>query len=230
MAKRARWGIVPVRRSDEAWAVVDARLAAGWSPQAIGSAAGIAERTIRGGLAHRDADGHHTWTSQVAEAIIASAPWPTAGRLPSTGVRRRLRALAAIGWTLDALHARSGIPMMTLSAVRSGRVETVQAANHARIRVLYDDLSMTPGPSVVARDVARAQRWAPPLGWDEETIDDPTATPVGVGRDRGLDEERLAALVAAGWSDSRIAEALGVTARTVIRQRQQHGLESRWSA
>lgn len=44
-----------------------------------------------------------------------------------------------------------------------------------------------------------------------------------------LDAEQVAELVDAGWSDRRIADRLGVSARTVLRWRGRLGLASRWT-
>lgn len=44
-----------------------------------------------------------------------------------------------------------------------------------------------------------------------------------------LDLDQLAALAAAGLSDPQIADALAVSARTVLRARRRHGIASTWS-
>lgn len=105
---------------------------------------------------------------------------------------------------------------------------------------------------------ARAVRngWVPPLAWDDESIDDPNAKPHAWGRrhhggaDLVIDEvaiervlagdradltkaERLIVVeqfAAAGLSDAQIAERVGVTDRTVYRDRDENGIASRWVA
>src|SRR5205085_11515119 len=92
-----------------------------------------------------------------------------------TGTVRRIRALAALGWPLDELGARLGMTGRNLARV------PLQARVHrdtaAKVAVLYNELSMTPGPSPRSRRLAKAKGWPPPLAWDDETIDDPKARP-----------------------------------------------------
>jgi predicted DNA-binding protein (UPF0251 family) len=51
----------------------------------------------------------------------------------------------------------------------------VTRSTAARVARLYDLLSMRPGPSPIAKRRALAKGWAPPLAWDDDTIDDPRA-------------------------------------------------------
>lgn len=213
MAKLARNGIRPPRRSDEAWAEVDRLTELGWTPRAIASASGLSERTIRGAMVRRD-EGHlSTWTSSVSEAIIRHAPWPTVGHVSAIGSMRRLQGLTALGWTLDALAAESGLPITTLSVVRAGRTRQIHAGTRSAIDSLYERLSFTTGASDVARAIASKQRWAPPLAWDEAAIDDPGAVPSGVGYTAGRHRTResIVDLRDAGLTDRQIAERLALT-------------------
>jgi transcriptional regulator with XRE-family HTH domain/lambda repressor-like predicted transcriptional regulator len=224
MAKLARNGRRPERRSDEAWVEVDRLLELGWTPRAIASAAGLSERTIRGALARRTEDGTHTWTTFIAAAILKHAEWPHEGHVPVIGSTRRLRALTAIGWTLDGLAHHSGMPMTTLSVIRAGRTNHIHADTRARIAWLYDALSMRPGTSDVARRIATKQKWASPLAWDDKAIDDPDATPQGVGVDRAPTIERIRDLEQIGLTRDQIAARLKLRRdtvdRTIARDRQ----------
>lgn len=102
-----------------------------------------------------------------------------------TGSLRRLRALRAIGWTRAALAARLGRASGNLDLV--GRYAQVTASYAQAVKTLYDELWDQPqhGP---AADRARARAldlgWAPPMAWDDDTIDDPAAVPHGVRRRR----------------------------------------------
>jgi len=236
--------------------LVDERLAAGWSPCAIASAAGVPERTVRGGLDARSHGVNHLWTRRVAEALIASADWPTVGHVPALGATRRVQALTAIGWTVADLAAARGVPAMTLSVIRGGKVRQVHAPTHRAIREMYDELSMTPGPSAIARKLGADRGYVPPLGWaDDAALDDPDAGPASVPVEPDVDEQLPDAVVVArilaghpctttvadreavvpelaalGKSDPEIARLTGVTPRTVQRDRRRLGVESRWSA
>ena len=98
------------------------------------------------------------------------------GLMPVTGTQRRLRALAAIGWSWASLAAECGMDERSLQRLAGAERPTVQAKTHDRIAGLYERLSMTVGPNDAARMYAQRQGWPAPLAWDE--IDDPGAQPV----------------------------------------------------
>lgn len=106
------------------------------------------------------------------------------------GSRRRIEALQALGWSAEALSLRLGYSRAwlhaTLHANRGGRISR---RNAEKIANLYDDLSMTLPPETHCtgrqRDLARRNGYAPPLSWDDDTIDDPTAKPRGISYDVG---------------------------------------------
>lgn len=129
----------------------------------------------------------------------------------------------------------------------------VSAQGWRQTREVYERLSMSPGPSQTCRDRARSRGYAPPLAWDEHTIDDPRATPqlgsaapahldlvavervvatarAGLACDTSLrltQQERVEAareLGACGSSNAEIAEAFGVSFRTVQRLRHRHDI------
>lgn len=104
----------------------------------------------------------------------------------ATGARRRLRALHCLGWTEHLLAEVSTRPWAELAPALSGT--SVTAEVHEEIVRLFDALSMQipeDSPDVAStRELARASRWAPPLAWDDDTIDNPRARPLGVGRER----------------------------------------------
>lgn len=165
----------------------------------------------------------------------------------ATGTRRRLQALAAMGWSMAALASRLGMNPRLLS--RIARQDRVYETTHRRVASLFTELCMTPGPSEQARRRALTKGWAPPLAWDD--IDDPTekahanvtGSPVdevavlravhrGVGAGALTRAERTAAterMARLGYSDARIASHLGVTSRTVERIRKRHAIPSTWT-
>lgn len=94
----------------------------------------------------------------------------------ATGTKRRIRALAAIGWTFAQIGTHAGYT--TKGGIKElTHRDRVNRAQAERVREVYDKLSMTPGPSPHARDRARHAGWPPPLAWDDSTIDDPAAEP-----------------------------------------------------
>lgn len=93
----------------------------------------------------------------------------------ATGTRRRLQALAVIGWGSRQLAAEEGV---TPTAVKNWmRQERVQQQTAARVARLYDRLWNQPGPSVKAKGYALRSGWASPLAFDDDTIDNPEARP-----------------------------------------------------
>lgn len=93
------------------------------------------------------------------------------------GSRRRVRALAAIGWSFAELGRRLGgvtgeaIGNMTLQRV-------VHRDTAARVSELFEALCMTPGPSTITRRRAEAKGWAPPLAYDDIDVDEVSSTEV----------------------------------------------------
>lgn len=58
--------------------------------------------------------------------------------------------------------------------------------------------------------------WAPPMAWDDETIDDPAASPAnGMDRKRGVDLDEWLHLVRSGEHPDRAARRCGVSLNTV---------------
>lgn len=98
----------------------------------------------------------------------------------SLGSNRRVQALGCLGWSRHELSRRLGRhPSYLTQMLRS---DHITATNAAAVAVMYDELSMTPASSTVADRVAataRSRGWAPPLAWDEGTLDDPNAKPYG---------------------------------------------------
>lgn len=190
-----------------------------------------------------------------ASAVLAVQPDGSAlspgALVDGTGTRRRLQALACLGWTVHRLQEHTGCERQRLDqAMNGGRVRRSTAV---AVRDAYERLWNTRPPattrgerSAAGRAVARARRagWAPPMAWDD--IDDPSVVPAvsgdgaGAGYDwaaveRVLSGERLRLhradrleatrrLNARGWVDSRIAAQLGVSARQVLRDRKALGL------
>lgn len=160
-------------------------------------------------------------------------------RLDATGTRRRIEALAALGWPLHELGAQ--LDMHPESVHRIGRIHpAVYRRTAARVAAVYEQLCMTTGPSTRTRNRAHANGWAPPLAWDN--IDDPHEQPkLHSPGSEGVDEVRIARaargqlqstvlaraereavvarLHAARLSDPAIAARTGLSDRTVCRTR-----------
>lgn len=105
-------------------------------------------------------------------------------RVDSTGTRRRLQALVHQGWSVNQLAAHADTDRQRLDGALHGRDVTKTTAD--TVAALYDRLWDTEPPRATrgektayarARNIAAAAGWVGPLAWDDESIDDPAATP-----------------------------------------------------
>lgn len=143
------------------------------------------------------------------------------------GSRRRLRALVACGWPVRRLAGQLGMTPEHASVIIDD-AKAVEAATARRVRDLYDRLWDQPPPQVTraeksaagrARARAVRNRWAPPLAWDDDIIDDPAARPHQWKRAQGsrLAAADVAELDRAGLSPAEIAGRTGATRAAVGR-------------
>ncbi|MFD8516516.1 hypothetical protein ACFV27_36930 [Streptomyces antimycoticus] len=113
----------------------------------------------------------------------------TLGDVPALGAMRRIRALYALGHFNRDIAAAAGVSKDAVCALAAGQWKTLKVQHDAGIRRAYDQLSMSVGESWKTRRLAERQGWAPPLAWDDETIDDPKARPRrGKRSTAGVDE------------------------------------------
>lgn len=187
--------------ADPARAQVAALMAAGVGLKRIVATSGVSQGVLwklvygkNGGTPSRRV------TRATADRLLALDPTNPAlladgARTNSTGTRRRLQALACLGWSVNRLSAESGIDRQPLDkALRGGLI----TAGHARaVAALYERLWNQPASAEdhrsrisVARAKGRAEResWPPPLAWDDDTIDDLTATPTVLEDQDAVDE------------------------------------------
>ncbi|MFD7616616.1 hypothetical protein [Streptomyces sp. NPDC059802] len=127
--------------------------------------------------------------------------WPTlddyvdGAVVDATGTRRRLRALATLGWPAVAIHQR--IDFVSVKTIENGRYGKQVTARFARaVRNLYESVSdskaenhgVTAWVATRCRNHAAGSNWLPPQVWDDDTIDDPAAVADwtgACGTDRG---------------------------------------------
>lgn len=218
-----RWaGLVdaePVR------AHVRALLAAGMGHKQIiqlaGGSGGVWTKLMYG---HDDRPPARRVTQRTANAYLSIslprslADLPARHIIPGHGTRRRLQALARLGWSVQRLADGSGIDRQRLDGALRGR--DVQARTALAVQRLYDALWDTPPTALtprqqatIDRTIRRAQAagWAPPLAWDEDRIDDPDATPTIGHQERGIDMDDVIHLARYGYTPETIAQRLGVT-------------------
>lgn len=220
---------------------------AGWRFQDIEKVSGVSCPTIsriRRGAVKKI-------TVESADAILGTThamrhrvnPGPF---VEARGVRRRLQALAAVGWAHAELMRRIGRSPAQASWFL--RTRTVTPENHRLISALYDDLWDKKPPTRTAmerrtydrvRAHAKQMGWHSPLDWDDidndpeppkvEVDDEPYIDDVKVERalrgenDHGLNyaERRTAVRIGHSrrWSDPLIAQRLRLAQETVQRIR-----------
>lgn len=152
----------------------------------------VVDYAVRGRAPGRPA---RTVEEPIAARIMAVTPdLDVIYRGDATGLLRRVRALVAIGYPITHQEQRAGVARGTLDKL--SRNEAATYWTRARVIALYDALAMTPWEPEdhVSRLLAKKARlyaarrgWAPPLAWDDDTIDDPAAEPAGtVRKDRRI--------------------------------------------
>lgn len=173
----------------------------------------------------------------------------------ATATRRKVEALAALGWSKRYVGKRIG--MNPNSVHRIGRkFPTVSVRVAEQVDKVYQELCMTVGPGPAVRGTAKAKGWVPPLAWDDIDNDPAPAKALSDERQRGIDKldevkvqrvmvgayrgklldaerkEVVRRLHAKGLNDCEISRRTGIVERTVLRNRLSMGLPaiSRWEA
>lgn len=145
----------------------------GWPVKAIARAAGVSDTSLRDLLAGRTA-GTRQAVARAACKVNRRMLYRLAkgeDPVPAVGFTRRVQALQSIGYTYRQLESLGICP--DIGPV--GR--HVDANRWRRCVAAYDELWDKPGPSQRARLAAARRGCAPPLAWDDDTIDDPAAVP-----------------------------------------------------
>lgn len=115
-----------------------------------------------------------------ADRLLAVAPAVAPARMdwvPVLGSQRRLRALVRAGHPIAFLAAELGTSRSSVWTIARGRQEFVRGWRHKQIVELFSRLQLVPGRCEKARAFGKRLRWALPLQWDEDAIDDPGALP-----------------------------------------------------
>jgi plasmid maintenance system antidote protein VapI len=168
-----------------------------------------------------------------AQRLLAVQPAEEhlAGGVPvdAAGTRRRVQALAVLGWSEKVIAQIVDIAPPHLARVVRGEHE-VTAATARRVRAAYARLWDQAAPETTtgerisaakARAHAARHGWAPPLAWDDDEIDNPAAQPYPWKRSSFYRAGDLAAdaaeLEERHYTRSQAAERLGVERDTLDR-------------
>lgn len=270
-ARRRAYGREDLVDADPVRMHVRALMAAGIGYKRVGEMAGVSHGAMTkllygvtsGGVEQRRPPARRVRRATAA-ALLGVRLVPVAGgvKVDPTGTMRRLRALCALGWSVARLAAQFDLDRQVLDAALNGTRPTTTQRTATAVRAMYEaigdsrPIGSSPGElraiTIAARRAA-AHGWAPPIAWDDHSIDDPRATAAPIDAPdthRGVDEVAVARamagdriqltraerwlaverLAAQGLSDAAIGGLLHVTAKTVLRDRQQLDIESRWVA
>lgn len=150
-----------------------------WTYTAIAKRSGVARTAVREAFGRRH-------VQAATEAAILAVPLTRHLSknvlVDATGTRRRVEALAYLGWPLSHLEPRfTRCRGRVGKAIATGWVSTVIAADVERV---YRELENTPGPSDIARRRALRRGFVGPAAWDNRDIDDPQARPLAPYRAR----------------------------------------------
>ncbi len=136
----------------------------------------------------------------------ATPDYPGA-HVDATGTRRRIEALLAAGWRNTDIGGRLGVTKATLYNYREATHVLRRTA--ARVAAVYDGMQHRRGPSPIAAARAVKAGYVPPIGWDDDTIDDPAAGPW-----QGIDDEgRAVVSPPAPWDAGDVAAVGRIVAR-----------------
>lgn len=181
---------------------------------------------------------HITTATKLLAITPTSSNLAGGTRIPAHGATRRIQALIARGWSQAKLADRLNIQPANFTTIVHGRDTHITARTAAKIRDLYDELWDQTPPAATRWEraaIARAQGqatthgWAPPLAWDDDTIDDPDARPdtgqatkqTRYGQDT-VDLDDLEHLAIHGAGREEAAARLGISWSSLHRACQRH--------
>jgi hypothetical protein len=163
---------------------------AGASYRAVARAAGVSPMTVcrlcRDGPPRGRVTRVHAAHARRLLAVTPGALRQASARRDAVGARRRLRALTAMGHPAVSLARRLDVPPSAVRAVIGGQAATVTAAMDVAVCELYEQIwdlrpfertSAERRAAVTARTRAERHGWPPPMGLDDDRIDDPGYQP-----------------------------------------------------
>lgn len=210
----------------------------GWKRVAAlaGVTPSVVEKLVYGSPRQRTGPSKRVRPETAAKLLAVTADLASLGgaaKVDATGTRRRLQALVALGWSGSKLAYRLGMEPTNFSSLLQR--DLVHADTARAVRDLYDRLWNITPPQAEWRDKIAANRargyaaergWAPPMAWDDDTIDDPAAAPEGASVEapgnRGLPgRDDLQMLVETGSTVAALAQRFDIkedSVKTTLRR------------
>jgi len=169
---------------------------------------------------------------ETADRIMAVRPrfelLSPVAKIGVTGTQRRVQALQVVGWSPLLIAADLSATAAYVSKIARGRVPKVKVRTAIAVKDVYERLWAAEPPqgsqwerTIATRIRRKATRygWAPPMAWDDETIDDPAAEPEGVAtsspRGRLPQVDELAWLMDQGETPEAIAMRFNVHVKSL---------------
>ncbi|MCJ1709272.1 hypothetical protein [Microbacterium sp. VKM Ac-2923] len=201
----------------------------GWTWEQIATAAGFKLKAQAQMIVNRRSSKVHRKTEAAVLAITDRPASPPRATVDPTGTRRRLYALARLGWSWTAIAEESGygwtVKFVSHTAVggKSVMLKTADA-----VREVYERLADTPppagGPSTRAKNYAIAHGWHAPIEWLDVDMDDPEAEPTPLEESEpGWAVAEAAHLYALGESSVQAAAQIGRDPSVLARLARRHG-------
>lgn len=137
------------------------------------------------------------------------------GEIDVTGSRRRIRALARIGYPVAWQARYIGVQQSVMDRYSSDRAKRIRVGAARKIAAMYDELQHTPNvgedrrsrtAASLARFNAESHDWPPPAAWDDIDLDEAPHTGESRSNSTPLDDVRH--LLNSGVSTYDIAERL----------------------
>jgi hypothetical protein len=136
-----------------------------------------------------------------------------------TGTARRLQALAVLGWGSRQLAAALGTTQCQILRWQAAK-HRVHADSAALVAEAYERLQDEPPTGERAsrtQHAAARARWVGPEAWDDDTIDDPDASPRKPAPRPRVYVEDVEWLVDSGLSWAGLVDRFGVERETIQR-------------
>lgn len=126
----------------------------------------------------------------------------------ATGTRRRLEALMTLGYSSSEIGAGAGLSRHAIHQVMRERATRVYRTNAAAIAAFYDQHWDKPAPESFASNyvqrLAAKRGYAPPLAWDDDTIEDPKAKPNVTAGEEVIDWQAIERAIKHSVKGSRV--------------------------
>lgn len=139
----------------------------------------------------------------------------------ATGAKRRVEALMTLGYDTHQIAAGIGLARNNVSRLLNNHRTEVRRETHEAIVRFYDQAWQTPSTHrYIKRTKALAAKrgYVPPMGWDDDSIDDPLAEPF-TETAVGIDWQIVERAVAGKLRGRRLSSAEREAAMQVMAQR-----------